>query len=329
MTARSTILVTGGAGFVGRHFVRAATEAGSHLVVLDDLSGAPLPPSQNGSTFVRGDIGDRALVRQLLQDHMVTAVVHFAGKIQVGESVAMPAMYFDNNLTKTLALLDEVVAAGTGVFVFSSSAAVYGAPEESPIRETARLEPINPYGMTKLAVEYALAAYGAAHGLRWAALRYFNAAGAHPDGTLREVHDPESHLIPLAIDAALGRRAPLTVFGANYPTPDGTCVRDYVHVCDLADAHLLAIDALDAGCHVGATNLGAGTGSSVQQVLATCEQVLGRPVPHTIGDRRAGDPPILVADIARAGNILGWKPRRSTLASILEDAAGSRASEHP
>lgn len=280
-----------------------------------------MPTPRDGAVFVRGDIGDRALVRRIFGEHRVTAVVHFAGKIQVAESVAHPALYIDTNVTKTRALLDEVIASGPGVFVFSSSAAVYGVPEHSPIKESAPLTPINPYGETKLAVERQLASSG----LRWAALRYFNAAGAHPDGTLCEHHEPESHLIPLAIDAALGRRGPITIFGSDYPTADGTCVRDYVHVCDLADAHLLAIDALERGTNVGATNLGAGMGVSVREVLAACERMLGRPVPHTLGGRRDGDPPTLVADVERAARILAWKPQRSSIDAILDDAAHSRA----
>ncbi len=318
------LLVTGGAGFVGSHFVRAAHDAGSHVVILDDLSGGPMPVLPKGVTFVRGDIGDRALVSTLLRDHRITAVVHFAGKIQVGESVGKPELYFDVNLIRTHALLDVIRAEGPNIFIFSSTAAVYGMPDVTPIVESTPLAPINPYGMSKLGIEHALASYGVAHGLRWAAPRYFNAAGAHPDGTLRESHDPETHLIPLVIDAALGRRGPLTIFGDDYPTPDGTCIRDYVHVCDLADAHLAAITALAAGTPLGPVNLGSGTGFSVKQVIDTATRVLGRPVPHTIGPRRAGDPAILLASNARAREVLGWQPERDDLAVILEDAVRSR-----
>jgi len=323
MTGQSSILVTGGAGFVGSHFVHHAHETGSKVVVLDDLSGGPLPPLPRDVVFVRGDFADSALVRSILRTHEITAITHFAGKIQVGESVADPAPYFHTNLVKTLTLLDVVVDEGP-IFVFSSTAAVYGAPVSIPIHESAALAPVSPYGMSKLGVEHALASYGQAHGLRWAALRYFNAAGAHPNGRLRESHEPETHLIPLALDAGTGRRPGLTVFGTDYSTPDGTCVRDYVHVCDLAAAHLAAIDVLAAGRPVGAVNLGSGTGASVREVLESCARVVGRPVPHQAGPRRDGDPPVLLAGIARAAELLGWTPK-SSLLTIIEDAFRSRA----
>jgi len=324
MSAADQILVTGGAGFVGSHFVRAACDAGSQVVVLDDLSGGPLPALPDGAVFARGDIADRALVGRLLREHRITAVVHFAARIQVGESVHKPELYFDVNLVRALALLDVLRAEGPNVFVFSSTAAVYGMPEIVPIVESSPLAPINPYGMAKLGVEHALASYGVAHGLRWAALRYFNAVGAHPDGTLREAHDPETHLIPLAIDATFGRRPPLTVFGDDYPTPDGTCIRDYAHVCDLAVAHLAAIELLRAGTLVGAVNLGSGAGFSVRQVLEITARVLGRSVPHTMGPRRAGDPAVLTASNARASQLLGWRPARNELATIIDDVVRSR-----
>jgi UDP-glucose-4-epimerase GalE len=324
VSARDAILVTGGAGFVGACFARAAHEAGSRVVVLDDLSAGPYPALPRDIAFVRGDIADRALVARTLRDHRITAIAHFAGKICVGESVEQPALYFERNLVRTLALLDVVLAEGPPAFLFSSTAAVYGMPEVTPITEAMPLAPINPYGSSKLAIEHALAAYGVAHGLRWAALRYFNAAGAHPDGTLREAHDPETHLVPLAIDAALGARGPLTIFGADYATRDGTCVRDYVHVVDLARAHLAALDALDRGVAVGATNLASATGFTVREVIDTTARVLGRPVPHSVGARRAGDPAVLLASCTRAGELLGWRAERSELATIIEDAARSR-----
>ncbi|NVB78311.1 MAG: UDP-glucose 4-epimerase GalE [Kofleriaceae bacterium] len=322
MTARDTILVTGGAGFVGSHFARAALDAGSKVVVLDDFSGGSTEVP--GAVIVRGDIADRALVGKTLAAHRVTSVVHFAGKIAVNESVRDPAMYFDGNVVRTLALLDVIREHGPGVMLFSSTAAVYGTPERTPIEEHDRLAPINPYGATKLAIEHALAGYGTAYGLRWAALRYFNAAGAHPDGTLRENHEPETHLIPLVIDAALGRRPPLVIFGDDYPTPDGTCIRDYVHVCDLAAAHLAALDRLDGGASLGAINLGASTGMSVKQIIGVAERVLGRPVRHSIGPRREGDPAVLLASNALAARVLGWRPERSSLETILDDAIRSR-----
>jgi UDP-glucose-4-epimerase GalE len=322
MAARDSILVTGGAGFVGSHFARAALEGGSRVVVLDDLSAGARPTLPDGITVVVGDIADRALVARLVREHRITAVAHFAGKIQVGESMTQPALYFERNVVRTLALLDAI-RGEVGVFLFSSTAAVYGTPESAPIPETARLAPINPYGSTKLAIELALEGYGTAYGLRWAALRYFNAAGAHPDGTLRENHEPETHLVPLVIDAGLARRPALTVFGDDYATTDGTCIRDYIHVCDLATAHLAALDRLDH-TKLGAINLGSATGFSVREVLATAGKVLGREVPHTIGPRRAGDPPILVAKSDRAAELLGWYPVRSELAVLLEDALRSR-----
>ena len=322
MPSRDAILVTGGAGFVGSHFARVAAEAGSKVVVLDDLSAGTRPPLPG--VFVQGDVADRTLVRSVMREHAITAVVHFAGKIQVGESVKKPQLYFEGNLVKSLALLDCVLEQRCA-FVFSSTAAVYGMPDQVPIVETAPRVPINPYGASKLAVEEAARAYGIAYGLRWAALRYFNAAGAHPDGSLREGHEPETHLLPLVVDAALGRRPPLTVFGDDYPTPDGTCIRDYVHVLDLASAHLAALDALDRGVAVDATNLGSASGFSIREVLSTAERVLGKPVPYTMGPRREGDPAVLVASNERARTLLQWSPRTSTLETILADCARSRA----
>jgi UDP-glucose-4-epimerase GalE len=321
---RDTILVTGGAGFVGSHFARAAVAAGRKVVVLDDLSGgspAPLPPS---IPLIVADIGDGATVHQVCATHDVGAVAHFAGKIQVGESVVHPDTYFDVNLVRSLTLLDAVRAAGIKACLFSSTAAVYGTPASVPIPEDARREPVNAYGATKLAFELALAAWGAAFGIHWAALRYFNAAGADPGGNLRESHEPETHLIPLAIDAALGVRPPLTIFGDDYDTEDGTCVRDYIHVSDLASAHLLALGLLEQGQTLGAINLGTGRGYSVREVLEATAQVIGRPVPHVIGPRRPGDPPRLIADPARAMTTLAWHPARSDLATIVEDAARAR-----
>ena len=324
-----TILITGGAGFVGSHFAVAAAAAGRKVVVLDDLSGgapASLPPS---IPLVIADIGDGPTVREVCAAHDVGAVAHFAGKIQVGESVVHPDTYFDINLVRSLNLLGAIHDAGIMACLFSSTAAVYGTPAGVPIPEDARREPVNPYGATKLAFEFALEAWGAAFGLRWAALRYFNAAGAHPEGNLRESHEPETHLIPLAIDAALGVRPPLTIFGDDYDTEDGTCVRDYIHVSDLASAHLLALARLEQGQTLGALNLGTGRGYSVREVIETTEHVVGRPVPRVIGPRRPGDPPRLVADPARAMALLAWRPSRSDLTTIIEDAVRTRARVTP
>jgi UDP-glucose 4-epimerase len=332
MMPSMTVLVTGGAGFVGSHFVRAACESGRHVVILDDLSGLGLGdadalltlPLPSGATFVRGDIGDSALIRKLCKEHAVESVVHFAGKIQVGESVRRPELYFDVNFARSLRLLDALREAEVRDVVFSSTAAVYGVPQEVPIPESAPTVPVNPYGCSKLAFEWALDSYARAHGLRFAALRYFNAAGAHPDGTLAERHEPETHLLPLAIDAARGSRPPLTVFGHDYPTPDGTCVRDYIHVCDLATAHLRAIDKLAHGHSIGPLNLGTGHGYSVKEVLHAAQDVLGAPIPHVVGPKRDGDPPVLVADCRAAQRDLDWQPVRSDLATLLEDAVRSR-----
>jgi UDP-glucose-4-epimerase GalE len=324
MSSRDTILVTGGAGFVGSHFARLAADAGREVVVLDDLSGGPPAPLPSSIPLVAGDIGDRALVARLLRDHRVGAVAHFAGKIQVGESVRDPALYFDVNLVRTLQLLLALRDAGVTACLFSSTAAVYGTPERVPIPETAPRAPVSPYGATKLSIELALDAWSTAYGLRWSALRYFNAAGAHPDGTLRESHVPETHLIPLALDAGLGAAPPLAVFGTDYPTPDGTCIRDYIHVQDLARAHLSALARLEAGQSLGALNLGTGRGYSVREVLDTAARVLGRPIPHTLAPRRPGDPPRLVADPSAAADVLGWRPARSDLATIVEDALRPR-----
>jgi UDP-glucose 4-epimerase len=320
----STILVTGGAGFVGSHFARMAFEAGRDVVVLDDRSGgisATLPAS---IPIVVGDIGDKAMIGQLCRDQGVSAVAHFAGKIQVGESVAAPELYFDVNVVRTLALLAAIRDAGVRVCLFSSTAAVYGNPAHVPISELSPLQPVNPYGATKLAIEHALEAWCNAYGLHWCALRYFNAAGAHPDGSMRENHEPETHLIPLVLDAGAKLRPPLTIYGDDYDTPDGTCIRDYIHVQDLASAHLMALGRLERGETLGAINLGTGRGYSVREILETARAVLGTHVPHTIGPRRAGDPPRLVADPALAASALGWAPTRSALETIVEDALRSR-----
>jgi UDP-glucose 4-epimerase len=324
MSDRDTLLVTGGAGFVGSHFARLAADAGREVLVLDDLSGGPPPDLPAEVQLVVGDIGDELIVAKLLREHRVGAIAHFAGKIQVGESVRDPDAYFDTNLVRTLRLLRAVREAGVTSLLFSSTAAVYGTPARVPIPETARREPVSPYGATKLAVEFALDAWGTAYGLRWSALRYFNAAGAHPDGTLAERHEPETHLIPLALDAGLGTAPPLQVFGADYDTPDGTCIRDYIHVVDLAAAHLAALARLEAGESLGAINLGTGRGYSVREVLDAAAAVLGRPIPHAVAPRRPGDPPRLVADPALAMQTLGWQPTRSDLATIVEDALRSR-----
>ena len=323
----STVLVTGAAGFVGSHVTRAAHDAGLAVVALDDLSTSTRWPAlPEGIERIVGDVADRALIAQIVTGRGVDAIIHFAGRIRVDESMRDPALYFEQNLTRTIALLDAATAVPSSrplAFVLSSSAAVYGQAERSPIVELAPLRPISPYGASKLAAEVVLESYARARGVRWAALRYFNASGAHPDGSLRELHDPETHLVPLAIDAALGARPPLVVHGDDYVTRDGTCVRDYVHVMDLADAHLAALSALDRGVAVGAVNLGSERGSTVKEVLAEVSHAVGRRVPHEVGPRRAGDPAKLVASAGLAAEKLGWRPRRG-LAEVVSDALRSR-----
>lgn len=314
------VLVTGGAGYIGSHTARALSEQGFTPVVLDDLGRGHRDVVRFGP-LVEGDVGDRALVARVVAEHAIEAVVHFAAFTAVGESVRDPRVYWTNNTLKTFALIDELVTSGVKNVVFSSTAATYGDPQSLPLREDHRLAPVNPYGATKLAVEMILRSYGDAYGLRWMALRYFNAAGAHPDGTMGERHDPETHLVPLTIEAALGRRPPLTVFGTDYDTPDGTAVRDYVHVLDLADAHVRALRHLAGGGASEALNLGTGAGNSVREIISTVEAVLGKQVPHTLGPRREGDPPSLVADPTRAKQVLAWTPRYTDIRELIETAA--------
>ena len=323
----SAVLVAGGAGYVGSHTVLALAEAGYDVVIYDDLSAGHresvdrIARSFPGRSIrlVQGEIGDRAGVLAALRESAATAVLHFAARLLVGESVAQPLGYYRTNVTGTLAVLAAMSDAGVTRFVFSSTAATFGEPETSPIDETHPQRPINPYGETKLAVERALPHVEKAHGIRWTALRYFNASGADPEGRIGEDHDPEEHLIPRAIAATQGG-TPLTVFGDDYPTPDGTCVRDFVHVCDLADVHVAALRALEADGPSGAYNLGNGEGVSVRQVIDSVARVVGRPVPHSIGPRRPGDPARLVASSARVKRELRWTPRFPGLDAIVETA---------
>ena len=301
------ILVTGGAGYIGSHMTQLLLERGHEAVVIDDLSSGHRDAVLPGATFVEASIADAKAVA--IAAAGCDAVVHFAGRIQVGESVIAPRKYFHDNLVASLSLLDAVLDAGVRRFVFSSTAAVYGDPESTPIVETHPTRPVNPYGETKLAFERALASYGSAYGLGWAALRYFNAAGTH--GGLRERHDPETHLIPLAIAAAKGSGPPLRLFGTDWPTPDGTCIRDYVHVRDLALAHLAVIEQLRSGSEVGAVNLGTGRGASVREVITAVETAVGQEVPVVDSPRRAGDPAVLVASADRAKSLLGWSASMS------------------
>lgn len=313
------VLVTGGAGFIGSHTAKALAHAGLEPVVIDDLSNGHRAAARWGP-FVHGDVGNRDLLRQVMTEHRVEGVIHFAAHAYVGESVYEPRMYFQNNVANTLALLDAMMDAGVERIVFSSTCATYGLPESLPIGEDHPQRPINPYGDSKLFIERVLHAYGHAYGLRWITLRYFNAAGADPDGELGEDHDPETHLIPLVIHAALGQRPWFDVFGTNYQTPDGTAIRDFVHVTDLADAHVRALRHLRDGGDSVALNLGTGAGHSVRDVIATVERVGRRSVPVREAPRRRGDPPALVADARRAQSVLGWQPRYADLEVIVRTA---------
>jgi UDP-arabinose 4-epimerase len=314
-----SILIVGGAGYIGSHTAKAVARAGLQAVVLDNLVYGHRSASRWGP-LVEGDIADRPLVDRVFREHRVTAVIHFAAYAYVGESVEHPRKYFHNNVTGTLALLDAMVDHGIRDIVFSSTCATYGEPVKVPMTEDHPQKPINPYGETKLAVERILHWYGRAYALRYAALRYFNAAGADPEGEIGEDHDPETHLIPLAIGAALGRAPELKIFGTDYPTPDGTAIRDYIHVADLAEAHLLALGRLEKGDRALALNLGTGQGHSVREVIASVEKVSGRKVPRVEVGRRTGDPPALVADASRAQQSLGWRPKYAELDTIVEHA---------
>lgn len=313
------VLVAGGAGYIGSHTCKALARAGRHPVVLDDLSRGHRRAVRWGP-LIEGDIRDRALVEGILREHRIGAVVHLAAYAYVGESMRDPGKYFGNNVTGSLALLDAMRLCGVERMVFSSTCATYGVPESLPIDDRHAQRPINPYGESKLFVERALRWYGTAHGMGSVALRYFNAAGADPEVELGEEHDPETHLIPLAIGAALGRRAPLQIYGTGYPTPDGTAVRDYVHVSDLADAHVRALDYLEAGGESTAFNLGTGRGYSVREVVAAVERIARRELPRRESAPRPGDPPILVAEPGRSRKLLGWTPRHSDLDTIIATA---------
>jgi UDP-glucose 4-epimerase len=314
-----TVLVTGGAGYVGSQVLAVLRAAGRPCVVLDNLSRGHRELVQDAELVV-GDVADRALVRRVLAEHGVDAVMHFAAYAYVGESVTDPLAYYANNVAATVSLLRAMLDGGVTRLVFSSTCATYGVPEAVPITEDHPQRPINPYGASKLMVERVLADVGHAHGLRAVVLRYFNAAGADPSGTIGEWHEPETHLIPLALAAAAGDRDALEIYGTDYPTPDGTCVRDYIHVVDLAQAHVLGLAHLEAGRPGEVFNLGNGNGFSVREVIQTVERVTGRPVPARTAARRPGDPPVLVGSADRARRVLGWRPRFERLEAIVDTA---------
>lgn len=312
------VLVVGGAGYIGSHMVKLLGQLGCVVTTLDDLSSGHRDAVLCGD-FVQGNFGDRAVLEAVLSRGF-DAVMHFASFIQVGESVQHPEKYYRNNVTYTLGLLDAMRAHGVNKFIFSSTAATFGEPQYIPMDELHPQQPINPYGRTKLMVEQALADYDRAYGFKSVCLRYFNAAGADPEGQLGERHDPETHLIPLVLQAASGRRPSISVFGRDYGTPDGTCIRDYVHIQDLCSAHWLALQSLMNGAESQAYNLGFGNGFSVQEVIDTAEKVTGRTIPIVNGPRRDGDPARLVADSRLAREKLGWQPQYADLATIIEHA---------
>ncbi len=313
------ILVAGGAGYIGSHACKALAAAGFRPVTLDNLSTGHRWAVKWGP-LVEADIADGRAVAAAVADHGVVAALHFAALSIVSDSVRAPLRYYDNNVTRALAFVAALLGAGVTRFLFSSTAAVYGLPRMSPIAEHHPTVPINPYGATKLAFEGALRALEPAHGLRTVVLRYFNAAGADPEGAIGEAHAPETHLIPNLVRAALGLGPPLSLFGTDYATRDGTAERDYIHVADLAEAHVAALRHLLAGGESLTLNVGTSTGVTVAEVLATAGALLGRPVPHCLGPRRPGDPPALVADAGALRRRLGWAPARSDMATILHDA---------
>lgn len=317
--ASHTVLVVGGAGYIGTHMVRSLLDTGHRPVVLDNLSRGHRD-LVSGGDFVEGDIADGELLDRLMSRYSIDAVMHFAADSLVGESVTHPLKYYRNNVAGTLTLLEAMVRHGVDAFIFSSTAAVYGEPEQVPIPESHPRRPTNPYGATKHAVERMLADCEGAHGIRTVSLRYFNAAGAHVSATIGERHDPESHLIPLVLEAAAGVRDAIHVFGQDYPTPDGTCIRDYVHVTDLAAAHLLALERLMDGGESAVYNLGNSKGYSVKEVIEAARRVTGRPVPEKAADRRAGDPAVLVAASDRIREELGWQPRYEDLDTMIATA---------
>lgn len=314
-----SILVTGGAGYIGSHTVAELLANGEEVIVLDNLrtghAGAVL-----AGTFYQGDIRDEALLQRIFTSHQIEAVIHFAASSLVGESVHLPLKYYDNNVVAAQKLLSAMEQHGVKKIVFSSTAATYGEPKRVPIQEDDPTEPTSPYGETKLAIEKMMKWCDGAHGIKSISLRYFNAAGAHPDGRIGEDHQPESHLVPIILQVALGQREYVSIFGDDYPTADGTCIRDYIHVMDLAQAHYLAVRHLRQGGESGVYNLGSGSGFSVKQVIEKVREVTWHPIPVKVAERRAGDPAILIASNERAKRVLGWQPRYEDLGTIIESA---------
>ncbi|MBE9582041.1 MAG: UDP-glucose 4-epimerase GalE [Proteobacteria bacterium] len=313
------ILVVGGAGYIGSHMCKYLNRRGYHPIVLDNLVCGHRQAVKWG-TFFEGSMGDSDLLRKIFSDFEIAAVMHFAAFCYVGESVTEPAKYYRNNVADTISLLEVMVKEKVSNFIFSSSCATYGEPLGIPIEETHPLRPISPYGRTKLMVEQILKDFAVGYGLKSVSLRYFNAAGADPDGELGEDHDPETHLIPLVLQTALGQRPSIQIFGDDYPTKDGTCIRDYIHIEDLAQAHLLALERILNGLPGGEYNLGNGEGYSVREVIEIAKNVTGKPVPVKVGKRRPGDPAILVGSSEKASRELGWRPQFPDLEAIIETA---------
>jgi UDP-glucose 4-epimerase len=322
------LLVVGGAGYIGSHMVKRLLASKHWVTILDNLSTG-YRDAVLGGEFVQGDIGDSALLNKVFSENKFDAVLHFASYIQVGESVKKPENYYQNNLTNTINLLNAMNLAGVKNFIFSSTAAIFGEPSYTPIDETHPKLPINPYGRSKWMVEQILEDYDYAYGLKSVCLRYFNAAGADADSELGERHEPETHLIPILLQVASGRRARMSVFGTDYSTPDGTCIRDYIHVMDLCDAHIAALSYLRDRNLSGRFNLGNGTGFSVAQVIEAVESVVGRSLPIDYSERRPGDPAILVADATLARSTLGWSPHYADLETIVGHAWAFEQKRHP
>lgn len=315
-----TILVLGGAGYIGSHTVYALIEKGVDVVVIDNLETGHIEAVHEKARFYKGDIRDRAFVDSVLDKEKIDAVIHFAANSLVGESMVNPLKYYDNNVNGTKVLLQSMVAHGLDKIVFSSTAATYGEPEKVPILETDRTEPTNTYGETKLAMEKMFKWTDRAHGLKYVSLRYFNACGAHVSGKIGEAHSPETHLIPLILQVPLGQREYISIFGDDYDTSDGTCIRDYIHVTDLAQAHILAVDYLMKGNESNIFNLGNGVGFTVKEVIDTARKVTGHEIPARIAERRAGDPARLIASSDKARQVLLWKPEHADLEEIISTA---------
>lgn len=313
------ILITGGAGYIGSHAVRLLLRAGHDVVILDNLIFGHADFAQ-GCPLIQADLSDMAMLEKTFEQHKPQAVLHFAAYAYVGESVENPGKYYQNNVGSTLHLLEAMVRHNVKKLVFSSTCATYGIPQKTPLTEEHPQVPINPYGQTKKMVEQILSDFDRAHGLKSVCLRYFNASGADPDGGIGEDHNPETHLIPLVLDAAMGRRSHITVYGADYETPDGTCVRDYIHVTDLADAHIRALDFLMRENRSDFFNLGNGKGFSVKEIIAASEKVTGKSIPVHYGERRSGDPAVLVGSAEKAKAILGWQPQYNDIHTIIQTA---------